>query len=132
MKLYQDADFLVALWSPDDSNHAQAVTISKKFLELYVEVFIGLNVISEVLTIISQKSGIAVANEIWRDIGMHFTVLYPDSSILKKASKVFLKRTSKNLPFSDCLSFALMEEHGIKRVLTFDKHFKQYGFEMVT
>lgn len=40
----------------------------------------------------------------------------------------FLKDWS-DFSFTDCVSFALMERLGFKRVATFDRHFSKAGFK---
>lgn len=47
-----------------------------------------------------------------------------------KGWKLFLKYHDKGFSFTDCLSFLIMEEKGIKKALTFDEHFKQAGINV--
>lgn len=42
--------------------------------------------------------------------------------------EMFLKYQDKGFSFTDCLSFLVMEEKGLKEALTFDEHFRQKGF----
>ena len=41
---------------------------------------------------------------------------------------LFAQRKDKAWSLTDCLSFVVMEEHGLKTALTADQHFQQAGF----
>jgi hypothetical protein len=58
-------------------------------------------------------------------------VLWITESLEKAAWKIFEKQADKEFSFTDCTSFALMENEAIRSVFTFDQHFSQYGFEPV-
>ena len=47
------------------------------------------------------------------------------------AWRILKKYGDKDFSFTDCTSFALMEQEAISTAFTFDKHFSQYGFQMV-
>jgi hypothetical protein len=51
-----------------------------------------------------------------------------DSEIFMNAWRIFKKYSDKGFNFTDCTSFALMRDKGIKHVFTFDKHFDVLGF----
>lgn len=40
--------------------------------------------------------------------------------------------TDKDFSFADAISFVVMERLGITRAFTFDRHFEQYGFTVLT
>jgi uncharacterized protein len=45
---------------------------------------------------------------------------------------LFAERADKNWSLTDCVSFALMRQRGIRRALAFDHHFEQAGFTIAT
>jgi predicted nucleic acid-binding protein len=51
---------------------------------------------------------------------------------LREASwELFSKQLDKEYDLIDCISFKLMEAYGIEKVFGFDRHFVQYGFQLV-
>ncbi|NSW90935.1 MAG: PIN domain-containing protein [Firmicutes bacterium] len=44
---------------------------------------------------------------------------------------LFVKYSDKNFLFTDCTSFIIMKELGLKEAFTFDRHFQQMGFSCV-
>jgi predicted nucleic acid-binding protein len=52
--------------------------------------------------------------------------------IFEEAWAYFNKHKDKGYSFTDCVSFAVMDELNIKNALTFDKHFRQAGFKVLS
>ena len=48
----------------------------------------------------------------------------------KRALGFFEKFADQDVSFTDCVSFALMNQHDIERAFTFDRHFALAGFEV--
>ncbi len=48
---------------------------------------------------------------------------------IEEAVRFYESRSDKGWSLTDCLSFLLMEQRGIARALTSDRHFQQAGFE---
>jgi predicted nucleic acid-binding protein len=54
----------------------------------------------------------------------------PQTSLLFRAAlQRYRERTDQAWSLTDCASFVVKEERGLRRVLTSDHHFEQAGFE---
>jgi predicted nucleic acid-binding protein len=57
------------------------------------------------------------------------TTIVPSSSDLwQRGVDLFAARLDKDWSLTDCISFVVMQEHGITDALTADHHFEQAGF----
>jgi predicted nucleic acid-binding protein len=50
---------------------------------------------------------------------------------LQRGFDLFSKRPDKEWSLTDCISFVVMQEHGVTDALTTDRHFAQAGFTML-
>ena len=55
-------------------------------------------------------------------------VFWIDEGLFEKALVIFQKSDRKSWSFTDCTSFALMQELSISEAFTFDRHFREAGF----
>jgi len=131
MKVYLDSDVVVASYDTKDVNHAKAVNVAKLIEDEDYSISIGVNILIESLTIVSQRLGIAKSIELLDYFLEDCNIVYPDKKVVAKANEFFRNRTSKNVGYSDCISFAIMKLNKIKKVFTFDTDFKKQGFEIL-
>ena len=47
----------------------------------------------------------------------------------REALALYSERSDKNWSLTDCASFRIMEQYGIREALTYDRHFEQAGFK---
>ncbi|MDE2783829.1 MAG: hypothetical protein OXK77_12800 [Gemmatimonadota bacterium] len=96
-------------------------------------------VIDETLTLIRVRLGLGAAAEWWAQIDASSRIRWEriDASRAEKARTRFFERadrvewTDSDLSFTHCTSFVVMQELGLARALTTDRHFSQAGFETV-
>ena len=90
-------------------------------------------VIDETLTLIRVRLGLRAAAEWWAQIDGSSRIRWEriDASRAEKARTRFFEWTDKDFSFTDCTSFVVMEELGLAKALTTDRHFSQAGFETV-
>jgi uncharacterized protein len=50
----------------------------------------------------------------------------------ERAREILFRYTDKGFSFADAISFVVMERLGIGYAFTFDEHFHQYGFQVLT
>lgn len=61
-----------------------------------------------------------------RSVSIHLTGIGPDR--FDRARDLYIKYEEHALPLTDCTSFAVMRELGLKDALTADRHFRIMGF----
>ncbi len=61
-------------------------------------------------------------------------VLTVERDLEERALRYFSKMPSKNISFCDCVSLAVMEIFGIKKIATFDRDFriKNASYEIIS
>ncbi len=96
-------------------------------------------VIGETLTLVRGRLGLRAAAEWWAQIDASSRIRWEriNASRAEKARARFFEWTARDpwtdnhLSFTHCTSFVVMEELGLARALTTDRHFSQAGFETV-
>jgi predicted nucleic acid-binding protein len=56
-------------------------------------------------------------------------VVTPSDRLYERGLDLFARRADKAWSLTDCISFVVMEEQGLKEALTGDRHFEQAGFQ---
>jgi predicted nucleic acid-binding protein len=57
-----------------------------------------------------------------------FRLLEQSDALFRHGLSLFNRRCDKDWSLTDCISFVVMERHGIREALTGDHHFEQAGF----
>ena len=130
-RLFLDTAFVIALLNPADQYHAIARRLAGR-LRAADEVWVTESVLTEI------GDGLAAANrgdvatfieETYRTPNVK--VVTVDTSLFSKALTLYRDRVDKQWGLTDCISFAVMNEHGLTDALTADKHFAQAGFTLL-
>lgn len=132
LKIFIDTDFLIALNDTDDVLHQKAIKILGSLSQRKTSAFLSTNIILETLTILSQRISKKKALELLDELRSgKYIIIHPDEDLVFEGEKIFRQVRSKNVSYSDCLSFAVMREYKIEQVLSFDIHFKKQGFKRI-
>lgn len=131
MTVFLDTSFLQAFYHSADKNHEKAAATASqiKNLEFGAQI-ISDYVFDELVTIFLARS-----NNAEKAIEIGETILGSDIEFMRLNSETFsnawnLFKKRKNISFTDCTIIALMKEHGIKYLATFDSGFKQFSGEI--
>ena len=130
MKLFIDTSAFYALVDWKDKNHKKAHrtrdSMRGKNRRLYTSNFI----FDESVTLIRSKLGFEEAlnfgNRMWSSKAVK--MLKVTEEIENKAWGIFSKYEDKELSFTDCTSFAIMEKFGIRNAFAFDDDFERMGY----
>jgi len=134
MKIFLDTSALIAYYNVDDRHHAEASETMEKIRrgEIPLTRFYTTDyILDETLTFIECVFG---AHELAVQVGKPASI--PFTSIIKIDEETFSEawsifKESRGYSFSDCTSFAAMRKYGITHAFTFDKHFREAGFQII-
>ena len=136
MRLFLDTSAFVAIEDLDDANHRRALEFRERirqgsiaFRTLYTSNY----VVDETLTLLRFHCGhhVAITFRKALETSRLVGVLWVTEALEKAAWAFFEKRSDKEYSFTDCTSFALMDEEAIRNAFTFDEHFSQQGYNVV-
>jgi len=133
--IFIDTSWFYAAEVEADLNHRKALESKRKLADGKLGVPYTTNyVIDETITLLRNKAGF--------ESSLKFKEKTENSKVLKvvwileelshKANGIFKTHPKLKLSFTDCTSFAAMQQLGIKQALTFDDDFRVLGFRVVT
>ena len=130
-KYFVDTWFLVARVDPYDQHHRIAVQVERSLTRARFVTHDG--VLMEFLTSFAADGARARAAAVAtvRDCMLRYEVFPSDRDLFLRALSRYETRGDKQYSLVDCMSMVLMEERGIRYVLTNDHHFTQAGFIVV-
>lgn len=126
--LFLDTAFVLALLNRRDHYHAKAKALSGR-LRKASEIWLTEAVLTEIgngLAAINRKGAADFIESCYNTPKMK--VVTVDRSLFRKALNLYQSRDDKGWGLTDCISFVVMEEHGLYLAMTTDEHFRQAGF----
>lgn len=127
---FVDTGYLIALFSPNDAHHAQALALQAQVQRERRKLLTTEAVVFEVGAAFSRVAyravGQAVMHTLINDSLIETTPVTP--ALRDKALALFAQHQDKDWSLCDCASFAVMRERGVTQALSADHHFDQAGF----
>lgn len=133
MKLFVDTSGWVAVHYAADAGHAQALAWWRDLPRQAAVLFTTDYVFDETVTMLWRKIGHAAAVEFGYTL-LHSRVvriLEVTREVRERAWAYFKTHRDKGYSFTDCTSFVIMQDLGLARAFTLDRHFHQAGFEVL-
>ena len=86
--------------------------------------------LDETYTIIRPRAGHRVAVEFGEELRVSrlIRIEYVSAERIERAWALFKRFAAQDFSFTDCTSFVIMRELGLREALAFDGHFPQAGF----
>jgi predicted nucleic acid-binding protein len=132
-EVFVDTTALMALTSRSDSLHGRAVTLQREFAKKKIPLLTSDWVLAEFLSAASRPPVRAAAIRIVSALtsGAQITVVEATHGDWSRAFEFFERHTDKAWSFVDCSSMLICQDRGIRRVFTYDRHFAQFGLEVL-
>jgi predicted nucleic acid-binding protein len=130
--VFVDTSAWFAHFEPADRHHETATAAMGKLLG-EARVLTSDYVLCELLNLSLARKGFQAARRAGEALRKEarVTVLEVFPEVREEAWRLFLRYHDQTLSFTDCTSFALIEEQRIPRVFTYDQDFRLTGREIV-
>ena len=126
--LFADAFYYIALLSPTDAAHTRAVEFTKTYNELMVTTAWIITELADGMADASTRQAFTNFYDAVR-VDPQVSVVQPDRYFFDEGLELYRNRLDKDWSLTDCISFVVMQRHGITEALTGDHHFEQAGFK---
>jgi uncharacterized protein len=125
--VFADSHYFIALLNPRDSGRQRAIEASKDRSGKLITTEWVLVEVGDAMAAPQFREKFA---QLVDSLRTDQSVIIVDSSTVwfEKAIDLYRQRPDKQWSMTDCLSFVLMEERGLREALTADHHFEQAGF----
>lgn len=131
LKVLLDTSAILALMNPEDAFHQQALTIKESLVAQSVAFVLPNFLLAESHTIINKRMGASSSREFLNAALQDFEIERVTIEDEWTAHAILQETNSKrDFSYFDAVAVALAERLGIRKVFTFDQHFKIMGLEL--
>jgi uncharacterized protein len=130
---FLDSAFVIALEFAHDQNHLVARKCWASFAAQGRCVATTFFVLNEVVTHLNSRRSHDRAVRLGEELmkSSQGTFIEVDHELFVAGWDYFVRHADKEYSLTDCISFVVMQQRGLRQALTFDQHFAQAGFECV-
>ena len=127
---FADTYFFLALLFENDEAHAEAqARVANLSGRLYTSVWV-LTEVADALAMPGRRQQFLPLLQFLR--ASPLVVIVPaEQSLFDRAVELYDQRPDKAWSLTDCTSFTIMNDHGLREALTGDHHFEQAGFNVL-
>ncbi len=130
VELFLDAAYAIALSATSDQYHDRAMELRSRMKIEGTRLVTTQGVVLEIGNALSKlryrDSATRLIAALLADPKVE--VLALESGLFGRAFRLYAERADKEWGLTDCVSFVVMKDRGIREALTADEHFQQAGF----
>lgn len=124
---FADSFYYPALLSRDDEAHERALALTRELVAPMVTTAWVLTEVGDALAAPQHRPGFLELLEVIRT-DPRVEIVPPTEDLFHRGVGLLGERLDKEWSVTDCISFVVMQERGIREALTGDHHFEQAGF----
>lgn len=129
MRIFVDTSYFIAVLLPRDQWHVGASRYAISDMTAYTSSL----VVNETVSLMQSRGYLSSALEFLqksRESG-DIQVVHADAMLQAEGWDLFHRWGGAGANAVDCVSFAIMKSFSIRKALTFDRHFRTAGFEIL-
>jgi len=131
MNVFIDTSGFLSVLDAADRFHARAKKAWESLLVPDVRLFTNNYVLVETLAIVQRKLGMGAVRVFEEDVLPVVGIDWVDEATHKAGMSAMLAASKRKLSLVDCASFETMRKLGLRTAFSFDRHFREQGFELV-
>ena len=129
MKVFIDTGAFCALTIPKDEHNQKAKSIQKQLKDRHAILYSSDYVLDEVYTLLKTRASHTTSVKFMDELQkISIIILRITQGIEESAKAIFRQFEDRKLSFTDCSSFALINNCGIDAVFAFDEHFRYHPY----
>jgi uncharacterized protein len=125
--VFVDSFYFFAILNPTDAAHPDAVELSRRQAADLVTTTWILAEVADGLAPTAHRSTVKRLVSSFRAFPANEIVATTDE-LFERGLELYAARTDKQWSLTDCISFVVMKDRGIRDALTGDHHYEQAGF----
>lgn len=131
MKVFVDTSALLSILNADDLNHSPAKAAWEGLLGGDSDFVTHNYVLVETSALVLRRLGLEALRVLENDIVPILDVVFVTSDVHEAAVGAHLLAAKRSLSLVDCVSFEVMRRAGLRAALSFDAHFREFGYELI-
>ena len=132
MTVFVDTSAFLAVLAADDEYHTMAAAIWRRLIRDEEPLVTNNYVLIETLALLQHRVGLQAVRAFQSKVMPSLIVRWVDETLHQQALTSILSANRRDLSLVDCASFQTMRLDGINRAFTFDQHFAEQGFQIVS
>jgi predicted nucleic acid-binding protein len=125
--IFADSYYYLAMINDRDEGHVMAVEFAKSFRGQTLTTEWVLTEVGDALAGPQRRPAfLGLLQRVGNNPNV--TIIEASHQLFVQGIDLYAQRPDKEWSLTDCISFVVMEEHGVREVLTGDHHFEQAGF----
>ena len=131
MNIFIDTSALLAVLDADDANHRAAKRSWENIITAGDTLVSHNYVLVETSALVLRRLGLEALRVLEGDIVPMLRVFWVTRDLHAAAAAAHLAAGRRSLSLVDCASFEIMRRTGVRTALAFDRHFLEYGYEIL-
>lgn len=131
MTCFIDTSALLAILDKSDTHHKKAAKQFENLINQDDTLICSNYILLETFALVQRRIGMDALRAFQESLVPIMTIEWVGEEVHQAAAASVLTAGRKKLSLVDCSSFTLMRRLGIKTAFTFDKHFREQGFQCI-
>jgi predicted nucleic acid-binding protein len=130
MNIFLDTSAFLAVLDEGDSNHSEAKAFWEKIINEGDLLLCHNYILVETSALVLRRFGMEAIRVFEQDVVPILRIIWVNKEVHSAAVSAHLVADRRTLSLVDCVSFEIMRRTGVQKAFAFDRHFRDYGFDL--